>query len=1139
MSYRTRERGLTQQRFTTSGSQGPMGKCPRWVGVGFLMLLGMWLMPLAGEPRLLAAEKAEKGEPAFPAADIEFFEQKIRPLLVAKCHDCHSGKAKDPKGALRLDSRAAILAGGESGPAIVPGKPEESRLIQAVHYGDVYQMPPDSKLPNEQIALLEKWVRLGAPWPPEADVKPLTRAIFDVQARRAEHWCWQPVERHDPPAVTNAAWPLNPIDSFVLARLERAGLTPAAAADKGALIRRAAFDLTGLPPTPQMVQAFLADSSPEAFERVVDHLLDSPHFGERWARHWMDLVRYAETYGHEFDYPIPHPAAYRDYLIRALNADVPYDQLVREHIAGDLLATPRLHPGSGTNESVLGTGFWWLGEATHAPVDLRGDTAGRMDNQLDVMGKAFLGLTLGCARCHDHKFDAISAADYYALIGFLKSSRRQESFLDPGGEIGKVVTHLSSLQGEGDKHFRQALLDQRPSGGKFAAYLLAAFELTAEAEQDAAKRQARITELAAHRQLDASALAAWTELLRQPAVAQPPHPLYAWNQLASDPSPAAIDRLRQRVASEAGEAAAIAERYPIVSDFRQPDGWFRDGAAFSGDTPAPLWDARQAKPQLAMPATAHSGRWSDRFQGVLRSPTFTLEHDQILWKIRGRGVKLRLIIETYFMNVYNGLLFGGFAIDLNQDASLGWVVQGGDIRRYKGNRGYLEIIDGGDGYAQIDEVRFGNGGTPPERISSPAKSLLASAELDSREKLAAAYGQVWESAVQACATGQADSAQTELVNLALQAGLFVLPSEVTQQLDQLRVQMQQTAEATPAPPRALVMGDGTPEDSQLYIRGNHRTPGELIPRRFLSALEASEPPSLHGSGRLQLAEQIVDPHNPLTARVYVNRLWHHLFGRGIVPSTDNFGVLGQPPTHPELLDYLAQQLVQEGWSTKRMLRQIVLSRTYQMSSSARPECEAVDPDNQLLHRQRVRRLQGEAIRDAILVISGRFDPALYGPSIPVHITPFMQGRGRPGQSGPLDGAGRRSVYIEVRRNFLSPMMIAFDTPIPFNAIGQRNVSNVPAQALIMMNDPFVMEQANRWAKRTLQLSISTDERIERLYWDAFSRPPTELEKNQAREFLAQQAGEYGLPAQADSQDERVWSDLCHVLFNVKEFLFLQ
>jgi hypothetical protein len=297
-------------------------------------------------------------------------------------------------------------------------------------------------LSPEEIAVLTKWVELGVPWPKDEPAGTAgSDKVFNLEARRKARWCWQPVKPQTPSAVKDADWPRQPLDRFILARLEEKGLAPAKPADRPALIRRAHFDLIGLPPTAEEVEAFVNDPSSKAFEKVVDRLLDSPHFGERWARHWMDLVRYAETFGHEFDYPIPHATLYRDYLIRALNADVPYNQLVVEHLAGDLLAEPRQHPTDGYNESIIGTGFWWFGEATHAPVDVKGDEAGRVDNQIDVMTKTFLGLTVACARCHDHKFDAISTKDYYALAGYLKSSRRQEAMLDPHGKIAKAAAH--------------------------------------------------------------------------------------------------------------------------------------------------------------------------------------------------------------------------------------------------------------------------------------------------------------------------------------------------------------------------------------------------------------------------------------------------------------------------------------------------------------------------------------------------------------------------------------------------------------------------------------------------------------------------------------------------------------------------
>ncbi len=344
--------------------------------------------------------------------------------------------------------------------------------------------------------------------------------------------------------------------------------------------------------------------------------------------------------------------------------------------------------------------------------------------------------------------------------------------------------------------------------------------------------------------------------------------------------------------------------------------------------------------------------------------------------------------------------------------------------------------------------------------------------------------------------------------------------------------------ALPPAERVLSLSNGTAENQRIYVRGNHRTPGKEAPRQMLTAL-AREPVKLEsGSGRLQLAQQIVDPENPLTARVMVNRMWHHLTGRGIVASTDNFGVLGQQPTHPELLDHLAAEFIREGWSIKRMLKQIVLSSTYQMASTPDTTADVHDPQNLLLHRARIRRLEGEAIRDSILAISGRLDRTTFGPSVPIHVTSFMEGRGRPQASGPLDGNGRRSLYIEVRRNFMSPMMLAFDSPLPFSTVGQRNVSNVPAQALIMMNDPFVVEQARLWAKKTVAQEQTAEGRINAMYLTAFSRPPTAEELAEDMAFLRVQGAALGLTNEQMADDERVWADLCHVLMNVKEFVFL-
>ena len=396
----------------------------------------------------LAADPNPADGPAFPAADIEFFEKQVRPILARRCFECHGPAVEEPKGGLRLASRAAVLRGGDTGPAIVPAGPDKSLLIDAINYRGDYEMPPKSKLPADEIAVLTKWVALGAPWPKADSGTAAAARKFDLNQRKADHWCWQPLATTEPPPVKDAAWARTAIDRFILAKLEAKGLAPARAADRRTLIRRLSFDLVGLPPTPQEVEAFLADRSPRAIETVADRLLKSPHFGERWGRHWLDLMRYAESRGHEYDYDAPNAYQYRDYVIRALNADVPYNQFVTEHVAGDLLEKPRLHPTEGWNESILGTGFWYLGEAVHSPVDIRKDETDRQDNAIDVLGKAFLGLTIACARCHDHKFDAISTADYYALAGFLQSSDYRQVRFETMEHNRRIAEQLWKLDAE-------------------------------------------------------------------------------------------------------------------------------------------------------------------------------------------------------------------------------------------------------------------------------------------------------------------------------------------------------------------------------------------------------------------------------------------------------------------------------------------------------------------------------------------------------------------------------------------------------------------------------------------------------------------------------------------------------------------
>ncbi|HLY73169.1 MAG TPA: DUF1549 domain-containing protein, partial [Planctomycetota bacterium] len=427
----------------------------------FLVLLGSWAVSEAQDD----------------AATIEFFEKNVRPILADRCYSCHSATAAKLKGGLRLDSLEAALKGGDSGPALVPDHPEKSPLIEAVTYKNVeLRMPPKGRLPEKQIADLTEWVRRGAPWPKSSgSVGPVRPTEFNLEQRKSEHWSWKPLHRSAPPPVNHEAEVRRPLDRYLLAKLEEKGLAPAAPADPRTLLRRLSFDLVGLPPSAADVESFVADPSEAAYEKVVDRLLASPQYGETWGRHWLDLMRYAETRGHEYDYTLPNAHHYRNYVIRSFNADVPYPQLVLEHVAGDLLPEPRLNPTSRSNESVIATGWWYLGEWLHSPVDTRIDEMDRVSNQIEVFGKAFLGLTISCARCHDHKFDAISQKDFYALAGFLKSSSYRQVRFDTIEDEKRAGRELEGLRQKSERAVVEAALRSARGGlDRLSDYLEAA-----------------------------------------------------------------------------------------------------------------------------------------------------------------------------------------------------------------------------------------------------------------------------------------------------------------------------------------------------------------------------------------------------------------------------------------------------------------------------------------------------------------------------------------------------------------------------------------------------------------------------------------------------------------------------------------
>ncbi len=1027
----------------------------------------------------------------------EFFESKVRPILVENCYQCHSVDAEEIEAGLVLDSKWGWETGGDSGAAITPGDLDQSLLINAVRYNEsvVSGMPPKSKLPANQIEILEAWVKMGAP-DPRLKATPHSESsitAFDLNQRLQDHWSWRPITPYDPPPVNDTAWPISAIDRFILSKIEQARLRPAAAADKRTWLRRVYFDLIGLPPSREQTNRFLENDSADAYEQVVIELLQSPQFGEKWARHWMDLVRYADTYGHEFDYELSDAYEYRDYLIRALNADVPFNQFIREHIAGDLISEPRRHPSDGWNESILGTGFWYFHEATHAPTDVLGNEADIVDNQIDVFGKAFFGLTVACARCHDHKFDAISTADYYALSAYIQSSCRQKTLIDAEQNFETTTQRIDQFREQAATQLTKidSEVEKRLRPGPYYEVATELLERASE-QNDANKVLPKwIEEASSKHGLESPRLQRWVENA---------------NDLAEIIKPVQLDPKNQS---------------SLFADFDSgslPDGWSTSGLAFHN-----IGSETSVSVDGHMPhaGSIDSGVAGKKQVGILRSPTFEITTNQIHVRMKASAnITVQVIIDNYQMAVFNKLLFNGTFLNGKQtdtERKWAWKTLGGDLKKYKGHKAYLEFVDNSEATIAIDEIRFSDGPPPDHPTENAAHSKTGAMLAD----------ELWRIGLRDLRQGRSN----RFISWMLNTGLLTI-DEISPDAAKSLAQTATLAQQLPAPRFAVAMAQGTPEEAHVYIRGSHTNLGEQVPARFLEALDGKP------ASRLELADRVASPDNPLTARVIVNRLWHHLLGRGIVPTVDDFGPQGEPPSHPELLDWLAHDFVANGWSLKHTIREIVLSQTYRQDSVANVDSDpeqiaTVDPTNTLLHCMRVRRLPSESIRDAVLAVSGRLNPAQFGPGVPTYRTPFMTGRGAR-ESGPLDGDGRRSIYLTIYRNFLNPFMLTFDMPGPFGPQGRRSLSNVPAQALMLMNDPFVTEQSGIWADKVLAETDLTDQqRIEMMVQQAHGVTPAPDQTAEFQRFLTQQAEVYG------AVDRRAWSDLGHALLNMKAFYFLR
>jgi cytochrome c553 len=819
---------------------------------------------------LVACGFASGQEP--PDEAVAFFEKKIRPVLVAECYGCHSVESgKKVRGGLALDSREGARKGGDTGPVIVPGNPSGSLLIKALGHGDPkLSMPPKKKLDATVVRDFEEWIRMGAP-DPRNGVK-VARKEIDIEQGR-NHWAYQPPKKGVDPKVKKTAWPRTDVDRFILAALETKGLTPAEDADRRTLLRRVSFDLIGLPPTPAEVEAFVADTTPDAFEKVVDRLLASPRFGEKWARHWLDLARYAESTGKTVNFSYPHAWRYRDYVIAAFNADKPYDQFIKEQLAGDLMKSedPKVQA-----ERLIATGFLALGPKTLNERNGLKFELDVVDEQIDVTTQAFLGITAACARCHDHKFDPIPQKDYYALAGIFRSTETCYG----------TVRYINA----------------------------------------------------------------------------------------------------QRVG-------------PLLS-----------------------------LPNEANPASAAS--------------------------------KLT------------------------------------DAQRKR-----IE-----------DQIKAGRDSMKTMR--DPTQQFFASGRLS-----------------------------------LLQAGLDAYDADGNPKLLAMGVR-DKPARADSSPPRGGFAGftyNGTRAiaDSPVYQRGEPDQPTDArVPRGALQVMTKTplKVPST-GSGRLELAEWIASKENPLTARVMVNRVWLHVFGRGLVPTADDFGLAGRPPTHPELLDHLAHSFMDNGWSVKKLVKHLMMSHVYQLGSMAKPGAMELDPDNTLLWRISPRRLDAESLRDAMLAVSEQLNT-----TAPVGSVVARAGEGpvaQPRMGGdPIAAAindprnTHRSIYLPLVRDNLPEALSLFDAADPALIITDRPKTTVPSQGLFLLNNAFVMRASDAAADRLLKSGETERERLRGAFVQFYSRPPTTREKTAAEAFLKayrEQMTKDGVAAA--QQDRELWSAFCQALFASAEFQY--
>ncbi len=985
----------------------------------FAILLGLFVTLIAGPSAALIAGPTE-------ASGDEFFEKSIRPLLVKRCIECHGPNAQ--QGGLRLDSRSGWVSGGKRGAAIQPGDSGKSLLIRALHGDGVPRMPPAGALGDREVATLTRWVRQGARDPRTTASERI--GGLTVEAARS-WWSLQPVRRPVLPANRGGT----PIDGFLEARLAAKGIRPNPAADRRTLLRRVTYDLSGLPPTPEETDAFLADGAPGAYERVVDRLLASPRYGERWGRHWLDLVRYADTAGENSDHPLPHAWRYRNWVIDAFNANKPYNEFLREQIAGDLIAPKG--PMDQYGPRIVATGFLALARRFGHEIDK--DLHLTHEDGIDTLGKAFLGLTVGCARCHDHKYDPITAKDYYGLYGIFASTKLSFPGCEPEQQPRDLVPLIPDAEWDRRTQPQRqalALLDARlaqqagttDKARQTFGSPLTRSPLATEVVPDAGERPIALSEVEVRA----------GELLLLSILPQANH--------GADTT---------QLELEIDEIGGVGRRWNLTADALLnltasnplPDGGKRERAWW-------FFDGRQGLSLLPEPVRDQNGT------AGLHS-----------WR-NGETPMVFVNSNAQPVTVWTTLPPRSFFVHPGPEGpvAVGWASPLTGRVRVRGR--VRDAHPGGDGVAwRLDRL---------DAALQPALGVLADAQ----------------------------AARTSL----------------TQERSKLLAVMPQREVA-------FAVSERPAADARVHERGDPQQLGETVPRRWLTILGGTPVRVRTSSGRLELADWVASPKNPLTARVMVNRLWLHHFGRGLVRTPNDFGTRGDRPTHPELLDWLASEFMESGWDVKRMHRLIVLSRAYRQSSAATGASVMRDPTNALYWRFDRRRLTAEELRDSLIFTSGELDPTPGGPH------PFPpEATWRFSQHEPFSAVyetNRRSVYLVQLRNRRHPFLGLFDGADPNASTPQRQTTTVPTQALYFMNDPFFHAQSAALARR----AKGEPDGIDRLYRSAFQRTPSAEERAFATQFVARY--------ERDSQEvtvaerpEQAWAALARILLATNELLYL-